>query len=540
MKTKIWTFTLAMGLLLILSSSCKKEDENNNNNNNNTVTDIDGNVYHAVTLGTQTWLVENLKTTKYRNGDPIRNITDDETWYDMEEGAQCDYDNDPTNGNKYGKLYNWHAIGDGRNIAPLGWHVASDADWNTLETFVANNYGTSISVGKILSAASDWVSSSEQGAVGNDLTNNNASGFTGLPGGYRDYDGAFKSIGRTEYWWSYTESDVEWDDNAWYRSLNFSDGLLVRDDNFNKECGFAIRCVLGEGQLPVVTTSLFNTIFITATGGGNVTAQGTKDVTARGVCYSTDEKPDINDLHTLDGAGIGSFESIITGLNPNTKYNVRAYATSDVGTSYGDNITLTTGGSVTDIDGNVYGTVVIGTQEWMVENLKVTHYQNGDPITNELVYLQWKALNTGAYCWYDNDETNNRNLYGGLYNWYAVVDSRNICPIGWHIPSEAEWAILTTYLGGENIAGDKLKKVGWGSNATNESGFTGLPGGGRGDYTDYYGDGFGYKDGYGYWWSSDEFDNNSSLSRGLGYNYSGFSGFPTLKYYGFSIRCIKD
>lgn len=139
--------------------------------------------------------------------------------------------------------------------------------------------------------------------------------------------------------------------------------------------------------------------------------------------------------------------------------------------------------TVTDYDGNVYQTVLIGDQCWMMENLKVTHYRNGDPIPHVTDGVTWGNLTSGAYCNYNNDE-GNVATYGRLYNWYAVDDSRNIAPAGWHVPSDAEWQTLVDYLGGDAVAGGKMKEAGtthWASpntGATNESGFTALPGGG--------------------------------------------------------------
>jgi uncharacterized protein (TIGR02145 family) len=135
-----------------------------------------------------------------------------------------------------------------------------------------------------------------------------------------------------------------------------------------------------------------------------------------------------------------------------------------------------------DIDGNEYHTVIIGGQEWMVENLRVTPYRNGDPIPNVSDTTSWRALTTGAYCSYDNDPSCSA-MYGNLYNWYAVNDFRQIAPEGWHVPTYEEWIVLETHLGGDTIAGGKLKESGtehWRApnvGGTNESGFSALPGG---------------------------------------------------------------
>jgi uncharacterized protein (TIGR02145 family) len=196
--------------------------------------------------------------------------------------------------------------------------------------------------------------------------------------------------------------------------------------------------------------------------------------------------------------------------------------------------------TVTDIDGNSYNIVQIGTQCWMQKNLKVTRYRNGDSITNITNYTQWANLTTEAYCDYNNIASNS-TIYGKLYNYFAVVDSRNICPTGWHVPSNVEWTILTTYLGGESVAAGKLKETGtthWQSpntGATNETGFTALPGGDR----NYIGS-FSNKGSIGFWWSSTEFNTNDGYHRCIYNHTTNFYSYSSSKVHGFSVRCIKD
>jgi uncharacterized protein (TIGR02145 family) len=201
--------------------------------------------------------------------------------------------------------------------------------------------------------------------------------------------------------------------------------------------------------------------------------------------------------------------------------------------------------TVTDIDGNVYNTVTIGTQVWMKENLKVTHYRNGDIIPLVTDDTLWGFRIKGARCYYNNDSITNAPIYGALYNWYTVVDSSELCPIGWHIPADTEWTKLTTYLGGNSVAGGKLKENGnthWitpNTGATNISGFTALPCGSRTPYPypfdfDYYGIGY-----FGNWWSS-TFDAYSASAWKLYYNYDGLYTVDTNKYNGYSVRCIRN
>ena len=146
----------------------------------------------------------------------------------------------------------------------------------------------------------------------------------------------------------------------------------------------------------------------------------------------------------------------MTGLTPATTYYVRAFATNSAGTGYGSEISFTTASlvtTVTDIDGNVYNTVVIGTQTWIAENLKTTKYNDGTPIPNVTLDATWAVLATEAYSDYANTPAN-AAIYGRLYNWYVAssTNPKNVCPTGWHVPTDAEWTTLTTYLGGESIA----------------------------------------------------------------------------------------
>jgi uncharacterized protein (TIGR02145 family) len=198
--------------------------------------------------------------------------------------------------------------------------------------------------------------------------------------------------------------------------------------------------------------------------------------------------------------------------------------------------------TVKDIDGNVYTSVTIGTQVWMVENLKTTKYSNGDLIgTTTTATLDISLETTPKYQWaYDGNE-NNVTTYGRLYTWYAVMDSRNVCPTGWHVPSDAEWTALTKYLGGKRVAGGKLKEIGtthWQSpntGATNETGFTALPSGGRSNYGSY--GTFGY---FGIWWSSTESATLDAYILRLTYDRRKVYRNSGYKYSGFSIRCLKD
>lgn len=195
---------------------------------------------------------------------------------------------------------------------------------------------------------------------------------------------------------------------------------------------------------------------------------------------------------------------------------------------------------VKDRDGNVYHAVAIGSQVWFAENLKTTHYRNGDPVPDVLNETVWRKLVTGAFCNYDNDNAN-ATAYGRLYNWYAVSDRRNICPEGWHIPSDQEWYRLTSYLGGEMLAGGKLKESTPGhwlipnTGATNESGFSALPGGYRSSRGI-----FQILDTYAFYWTSTSNSDNTAWSWFLQNDSREVTRIENLKTFGFSIRCVKD
>jgi uncharacterized protein (TIGR02145 family) len=498
-----------------------------------TVTDIDGNTYITVKICNHWWMAENLKVTHYRNGGAITYVADSATWSGLTSEAYCNYGDDSTNVAIYGRLYNWYAVNDSRNIAPAGWHVPTDAEWQTLVDCLG---GDAVAGGNMKESGTVHWLSPNTGAT-------NESGFSALPGGFHNGAGNYNYMSYHAYFWSSTD---HFGVNAWYRQLvfNYSD---VRRLNNELRNGFSIRCVKDSTTVPVVTTAAVSGVTQTTAGcGGTITSDGGASVIARGVCWSTNPTPTVDDSKTTDGAGMGSFSSSITGLTANTAYYVRAYATNSVGTGYGDIDSFNTAeesttGTVTDIDGNVYQTIKIGNQWWMAENLKVTHYQNGDGIPNVMDLPIWSVLSKGAYCNYNND-TNNVATYGRLYNWFALTNSRNIAPAGWHVPNDAEWDTLIYYLGGYAVAGGKMKEAGFAhwrgpnTGATNECGFTALPGGGRSPLADNY-DGMETD---AYFWSSTDIYGIYAWRRVLGYNGSDVARDYLYKQYGYSVRCVKD
>jgi uncharacterized protein (TIGR02145 family) len=239
-----------MLLIIIILVSCSKKDDPIipvNHQNTTTVTDKDGNVYHTVTIGTQTWMVENLKTTQYNDGTAIPLVTDNTAWGNLTTSGYCWYNNDAaTYKNTYGALYNWYTVNTGK-LAPTGWNVPTDDEWTTLENYlIANgyNYDGSTSgnfIAKSLAATTYWDTDTSTGSIGNDLSKNNITGFSALPGGYRGYKG-FYNAGYNCDWWS--SESVANGAGAWSRYLYSYYSDIERNSNGSNELdGFSVRCV---------------------------------------------------------------------------------------------------------------------------------------------------------------------------------------------------------------------------------------------------------------------------------------------------------
>jgi uncharacterized protein (TIGR02145 family) len=277
-----------------------------------------------------------------------------------------------------------------------------------------------------------------------------------------------------------------------------------------------------------------------AISGGKISSDGGASISARGVCWATHSNPTIFDYITSDGKGAGSFKSSVTGLMDGTYYYIRAYSTNTIGTAYGNEYIFMT--PLTDIDGNIYKTVIIETQVWMAENLKTTKYNDNTAIENISDNTTWGTLSTPAFCWYKDDVSTNKDTYGALYNWFAV-NTDKLCPFGWHVPSEKEWTKLTDYLGGEEIASGILKEAGtlhWNSpnlGATDYFGFTARPGGYRTGLTI---GSFRAKGYLGYWWTSTEDDLIGARGRLMRFDEGDIILGTGLKRNGFSVRCLKD
>ena len=296
-----------------------------------------------------------------------------------------------------------------------------------------------------------------------------------------------------------------------------------------------------ESKLPVVTTlpiDNFSYGNLSALLKGIIVSEGGSTVIARGFCWDSLPTVDTNSNKSSNGAGTGNFNHFIDNLEGGKSYYVRAYAINSYGIKYGDAVSFVTAYGILDADGNIYTSVKIGTQEWMTENLRTTKYADGTSIPNVTSNTAWSNLSTGAWSYYNNSSSNDAT-YGKLYNWYAVNTSK-LCPTGWHVPTDAEWTVLTDYLtanGHNGTEGTALKATsGWDydGNGTDDYGFLGLPGGHR--------SGNGVSDvGYnGYWWSSSQNDSNYAWSRYLGSYDVSVASYSLNKEYGFSVRCLRD
>jgi uncharacterized protein (TIGR02145 family) len=313
-----------------------------------------------------------------------------------------------------------------------------------------------------------------------------------------------------------------------------------------------------EIELAVIKTiEVADLMYNQVTVASSVISNGGDSISESGVCWSKQPNPTITDFVELNiDNNVNDFSVELKNLESNTQYYVRSYAVNRKGLAYGEELTFTLWLNkpeepITDIDNNSYSTIRIGDQVWMKENLKVTHYRNGDAISHITLQndAEWLQTTAGAYCSYNDDQAL-VSIYGYLYNGYAVTDARRICPEGWHIPTKEEWRTLTNYLGGYKTSGNLIKASSnyWDDlnpNTSNLSGFSALPGGMRmharpdRTYTEYWGineeaymatsDEYIYKDIYYMWYA-----NVANL-----YEWARVSD-NTIKTCGQSVRCIKD
>ena len=545
-----------------------------------TLTDMDNNTYNTVKIGNQCWMKENLRTTRFANGENISGYSA----FDLGSVATVGY--------RYPNIVQDESITTAgptgmQGICPDGWHLPSYAEWKQLidyvggqnsyicgnltqyqytsEYYPSENYDYYYGMARALGAKTGWAQSDYDNdcSPSHDLVANNATGFSAIPttnftsgsGNVTTFCGIGGSI-----------------------SVQSGGAVVLYPYNLIG----AVRCLKGEGaSLPTVLTSAVSEIAdSTAVAGGEVTNGGSESVTERGVCWSRWNVPSTDDAHLSSGDGVGSFTVNLSGLTSGTNYYVRAYAISAAGTAYGETVTFTTAGqqtsvgqdgqacpdaaTVSDYDGNTYNTVQIGNQCWMKENLRTTHYADGLEVPLNAASWSGETVDNASR-FAPNGEESSVSTYGYLYNWSAVMKGANsatgnpsgvqgICPAGWHVPSDAEWTQLTDYLLSQNMyaCGDSsvvkalADTMGWqtseagcspGNNLSgnNTTGFAMRPAGEwRVNYA-YFGK-------YAEFWTAtgnEEYD-ETAFAREFTYEKSSFYATPHFyKNDGYSVRCVK-
>ena len=467
--------------------------------------DGDGNCYPVVKIGDQTWMAENLAYLP-KVGPSIGGSDEAPFLYVFDyQGSDVNDARQNEHFGTYGVLYNWPAA---IIVCPDGWHLPSDQEF-------------------------DWQNNYPDPAI--------LKSFRAIPAGIRLSNGNFGTPDNSARFWTTTDTD-----QTTARSLHQDVGNdLATSKVEQKNFGYSVRCVRnGEASNSVPTVNTYPVKTITsfsAEGYGHLITNHAETASERGICWSISPNPTRSDHTAYLGSGLGVFAVILEGLAAGTTYFYRAFATNPAGTGYGNELSFTTleGGTFTDSrDSATYRYVRIGDQFWMVENLAWLPAVNKPSAISE---------SDPRYYVYDYDGTlvsaakaaANYSTYGVLYNWPAALTA---CPTGWHTPTRAEFTTLVDFLGGDSIAGFKMKSnSGWNpisgknGNGENSFGFTGLPGGdlegpnqflNRGRYGIFWStsiDG----DSKGWWMLLDSFDNRACLD-----------SYP--RSIGVSVRCIKN
>lgn len=508
--------------------------------------------YPFIVIGNQTWMAENLAWLPRVNPPGDGSSTLPYYYVYGYLGNSVPEAKATSNYSTYGVFYNWEAA---KTACPYGWHLPSDDDWKVLEVYLGMTNSEADSIewresgkigGQLKEAGTIRWKAPNYGAV-------NSTGMTVRPSGVRSYNGTFVALSEYTAFWSSSERTYP---NAWTRDFAYYDEGIGRF-SWERRNGLPIRCIktIELEKKPTVTTEIvFNIGENTAECGGNVIDIGESAVVSKGVCWSTKSMPTTQDPHTKDGQGSGAFSSHITELEGRTTYYLRAYATNSYGVSYGEQMRFTTldpANVITDSrDRRVYHYVIIGRQAWTIENLAwlPSVYSPGD-----------RSIESPRYYVYDYDgnkvddamATANFTQYGVLYNYQAAAHA---CPDGWHLPSDSEWIELEKVLGmndteayatGNRISGAVggiLKAPGthyWKSpnrGATNEKGFTAIPGGMLNDQTRE----FSGLQTNAYFWTYERRNSDHSYWRKLDYFHTYIGRDNILRSYGLSVRCVKD
>jgi uncharacterized protein (TIGR02145 family) len=452
---------------------------------------------------TQTnWSIEDLHVTTFRNGDRLLEANTESNWKFCNENQLPAYlllGETPEDG----VLYNFYAIHDTRQLAPEGYRIPELEDVKTLPT---EQYYQSTNGG--------WKTN-----TGTGYFNANASGY--MPHDIESFE--VLSQGVFAYYWTNTNGKT-------FHSMSFvivdgEKGYSIQE--LRREGFCAVRCVKKNDESAAFTMSEGQIAKKEKFVKLNRRKEIDKELTNLNVDLETKEQElrEINKRTSDLEREINEINARKIELQNELKKN---------------NLTLSSPGAERTVNVKNIPSVSIGNQIWMTENLNVDKFRNGDPIPEAKTAEEWKKAGANgepAWCYYDNDPANGEK-YGKLYNWYAVNDPRGLAPEGWKIPSDDEWSRLVNNLGGQKVAGPKMKSTsGWVENGkdTNESEFSGLPGGERGLYGAF--DGIGDS---GSWWSSTEGSTYYAWSRYLGFNSGSAGRYNDGKQDGFSVRCLRD
>ncbi len=638
-----------------------------------TVQDADWNTYNTVQIGNQVWMAENLRSSKYANGDPIPFISDTANWEFIDYNAYTFYELDSSLIIPNGYLYNWFTIADSRNVCPAGWHVPRKSEWDELVTYLG---GTVDALGKLKSTSSNfWLPPN--------VSATNSSGFSAVGSGQIN-SLSFISLLNDALYWSSSLFYANTIEDAYTIELSHDENFIEENSTTYFRHGHSIRCIQGDeyfpydfqsqvlnpsvtyGQLEDIEGNRYRTIDFegqewmaenlrtsTYSNGDPILSlsdgvewqnatEGAVTVLlwalkgygigklynhyavhdSRNICPTGWRIPEVSDFDILfaNVGGKGDAGSNLKTVDlwwpetPGSSFNSIGFNTSPAGLidyqgnldnsyktrywtktgnvqdqiimpvhfeanmSHVSNLNFTafpflinegnsvrcireipidyfpmdsilnntlTYGTVSDISGNEYKTIVIGGQNWMAQNLRASNFSNGDPIPALTANVDWSNATTPAFSNLYNDAVYD-SLYGKLYNFYTASDVRNVCPTNWHVPTEPEWQTLIDNLGGFEFAGAFMKSEGtqyWTFNdiypfapGNNSSGFSGLPAGTR--------DGLGFFLNEGFvaaFWSSTDFGSGEGLSTYLD-SSSDWSESQGLNGHinGLSIRCVQD
>lgn len=547
--------------------------------------------YELTTICNQTWMIRNLDVTHYRNGDSIPEVRDSLEWSKLKSGAWCYYNNDTSNGKIYGKLYNFYAIIDPRGLAPEGWHIHTDKEWIELETCLFKKQG------KILkeSGNSHWAdpnnSTNEYGfsalpggyrscdgffeAINTDCFLWSSSPVDSFSGTYRRIYNRYDDCYRESAWNGHgfsvrcvmdlpPKSPLPRINSIIPYSVFIGESIKISGSGFDTSSSAGFVTFNGINASEIVSWTK-NQIVVkvpmgAASGKVFVTIHNLKsnelNFKVKNPVMISSILPDSafsGEEVSISGSGFGDSKgSSLVAFPSAYASKIKLWSESLIkllvpfGSKTGKVSVIVDSVKSNDVNFVVRrtidsDTVKIGNQVWSIKNLDVVTYRNGDIIPEVTDPTQWMNTNTGAWCYFNNNPDNGK-IYGRMYNGYAVKDPRGLAPAGWHIPSESELAELSDSCGGDNEAGLKLKEMGFehfkgGRGGTNESGFTGLPGGYREASGTFRSIGV-----IGIFWSDTELQNDTNIlySRALVNAHYRFQSQPNPKSYGCYVRILKD